>query len=288
MKKRPEWIKTRISNMEQIEETMSILRGLSLNTVCEGAQCPNIGECFGKKTATFMIMGEVCTRRCRFCAVPKGEAQCLDLKEPANIGLACRELGLRHVVVTSVTRDDIDDGGASHFAETVHEIRRQNPETTIELLIPDLKGDWEALKVITDSKPNILNHNLETVPLLYEEVRPQADYKRSLELLRKVKYFDRKIYTKSGIMLGLGEKEDEVLQVMDDLIAIDCDILTIGQYLQPSSSHIELKEYIHPDKFAKYERIGKEKGFKYVASGPLVRSSFNASVGMEKMSLQYE
>jgi len=285
MKNKPEWIKARISNMEQIEETMSILRGLSLNTVCEGAQCPNIGECFGKKTATFMIMGEVCTRRCRFCAVPKGEAQCLDLKEPANIGLACSKLGLKHVVVTSVTRDDIHDGGASHFAETVHEIKRQNPETTIELLIPDLKGDWEALKVITDSKPNILNHNLETVPLLYEEVRPQADYKRSLELLQKVKIFDSKIFTKSGIMLGLGEKEEDVLQVMDDLVSVDCDILTIGQYLQPSSSHIELKEYIHPDKFAEYERIGKEKGFKYVASGPLVRSSFNASIGMEKMAL---
>ena len=285
MKNKPEWIKARISNMEQIEETMSILRGLSLNTVCEGAQCPNIGECFGKKTATFMIMGEVCTRRCRFCAVPKGEAQCLDVKEPANIGLACSKLGLKHVVVTSVTRDDIHDGGASHFAETVHEIKRQNPETTIELLIPDLKGDWEALKVITDSKPNILNHNLETVPLLYEEVRPQADYKRSLELLQKVKSFDSKIFTKSGIMLGLGEKEEDVLQVMDDLVSVDCDILTIGQYLQPSSSHIELKEYIHPDKFAEYERIGKEKGFKYVASGPLVRSSFNASIGMEKMAL---
>ena len=285
MKNKPEWIKARISNMEQIEETMSILRGLSLNTVCEGAQCPNIGECFGKKTATFMIMGEVCTRRCRFCAVPKGEAQCLDLKEPANIGWSCSKLGLKHVVVTSVTRDDIHDGGASHFAETVHEIKRQNPETTIELLIPDLKGDWEALKVITDSKPNILNHNLETVPLLYEEVRPQADYKRSLELLQKVKIFDSKIFTKSGIMLGLGEKEEDVLQVMDDLVSVDCDILTIGQYLQPSSSHIELKEYIHPDKFAEYERIGKEKGFKYVASGPLVRSSFNASIGMEKMAL---
>ena len=285
MKNKPEWIKARISNMEQIEETMSILRGLSLNTVCEGAQCPNIGECFEKKTATFMIMGEVCTRRCRFCAVPKGEAQCLDLKEPANIGLACSKLGLKHVVVTSVTRDDIHDGGASHFAETVHEIKRQNPQTTIELLIPDLKGDWEALKVITDSKPNILNHNLETVPLLYEEVRPQADYKRSLELLQKVKSFDSKIFTKSGIMLGLGEKEEDVLQVMDDLVSVDCDILTIGQYLQPSSSHIELKEYIHPDKFAEYERIGKEKGFKYVASGPLVRSSFNASIGMEKMAL---
>jgi len=285
MKNKPEWIKARISNMEQIEETMSILRGLSLNTVCEGAQCPNIGECFGKKTATFMIMGEVCTRRCRFCAVPKGEAQCLDLKEPANIGLACSKLGLKHVVVTSVTRDDIHDGGASHFAETVHEIKRQNPQTTIELLIPDLKGDWEALKVITDSKPNILNHNLETVPLLYEDVRPQADYKRSLELLQKVKSFDSKIFTKSGIMLGLGEKEEDVLQVMDDLVSVDCDILTIGQYLQPSSSHIELKEYIHPDKFAEYERIGKEKGFKYVASGPLVRSSFNASIGMEKMAL---
>jgi lipoic acid synthetase len=280
---RPEWIKKRITNMKSIEETMSILRGLSLNTVCEGAQCPNIGECFGNKTATFMIMGEVCTRRCRFCAVPKGKTQNLDPQEPKNIGIACRELGLRHIVITSVTRDDIPDGGARHFAETVYEIKRQNPKTTIELLIPDLQGDWDALKVILDSKPDIMNHNVETVPVLYDEVRPQANYERSLELLKKVKELDKEIYTKSGIMLGLGEKEEAVLKVMDDLIGIGCDILTIGQYLQPSKDHIELKEYIHPDKFKEYEQIGLQKGFKYVASGPLVRSSFNASIGMKKM-----
>ncbi len=280
---RPKWIKKRITNMESIEETTAILRGLSLNTVCEGAQCPNIGECFGNKTATFMIMGEVCTRRCRFCAVPKGEAQCLDDKEPANIGIACSKLGLEHVVITSVTRDDIPDGGAGHFAKTVSEIRRQNPNTTIELLIPDLQGDWEALKVIIDSKPDILNHNLETVPVLYDEVRPQANYERSLELLKKVKEIDKNIHTKSGIMLGLGEKEEDVLKLMDDLIGVGCDILTVGQYLQPSNEHIDLKEYIHPDKFKEYERIGLEKGFKYVASGPLVRSSFNASIGMKKL-----
>jgi lipoic acid synthetase len=242
-----------------------------------------MGECYGNKTATFMILGNVCTRNCRFCAVTNGHTEPLDPKEPENIGKACKEMGLRHVVVTSVTRDDLPDGGAEHFAKTVQEIRKQNPQSTIELLISDLQGDWEALKTILDSKPDILNHNLETVPELYNEVRPQADYKRSLELLKKVKEIDPSIYTKSGIMVGLGEKEESVHSLMDDLREIDCDILTIGQYLQPSKEHIQLKEYIHPDIFEKYKKIAEEKGFKYVASGPFVRSSYNAALGIDKV-----
>ena len=280
---KPEWLKKRLSNIETINETAELLKKLSLNTVCDGADCPNRSECYAKKTATFMILGSVCTRQCRFCAVSKGEPEKLDVHEPYNIGKASKELGLKHIVITSVTRDDIDDGGAEHFAQTVHEIRTQNPYSTVELLIPDLKGNWNALKVIVDSKPDVLNHNIETVPSLYMEVRPQANYKRSLELLSKVKEFDPSILTKSGIMVGLGEKEQEIYEVMDDLRKVDCDILTIGQYLQPSKEHIQLKEYIHPNKFEQYKKAAEDKGFKHTASGPFVRSSFNASIALNKI-----
>lgn len=281
--KKPEWLKKKIANIDKIEETVKLLRTLSLNTVCDGAECPNIGECYGNKTATFMILGSVCTRQCRFCAVTKGKPQKINPYEPASIGRACKELELKHIVVTSVTRDDIPDGGAEHFAQTVYEIKKQNPLSTLELLIPDLQGNWDALKVIIDSKPDIINHNLETISSLYDEVRPQADYKKSLELLKKVKEFDSSIYTKSGIMVGLGEKEEEIYKVMNDLRRVNCDILTIGQYLQPSKQHIEIKEYIHPSKFQKYQKAAEEQGFKYVASGPLVRSSYNASLGINKI-----
>lgn len=277
---RPEWLVRRISNIETIDETVNILKRLSLNTVCDGAQCPNIGECFGNKTATFMILGGICTRQCRFCAVTKGKPEEVFPQEAENIGTACREMGLKHVVVTSVTRDDLSDGGAGHFANTVTEIRRQNPMSTVELLIPDLKGNHDALKVIIQSKPDIINHNLETVSNLYETVRPQADYRRSLELLEAVKKIDGSIYTKSGIMVGLGEKQEEVYSLMDDLRSIDCDILTIGQYLRPSQQHIPIKEYVHPDLFDQYRSVAEEKGFRYVASGPFVRSSYNAAIGI--------
>ena len=281
---RPKWLTTRISNIDTIGETVNILKRLSLNTVCDGAQCPNIGECFGNKTATFMILGSVCTRQCRFCAVTKGKTESVDPNEPENIGIACKEMGLAHVVVTSVTRDDLQDGGAEHFAKTVREIRKHNPASTIELLIPDLKGNWESLKIIIESKPDILNHNLETVSSLYELVRPQADYGRSLELLEVAKKLDAGIYTKSGIMVGLGEKEEEIYSLMDDLRRIDCDILTIGQYLRPSKQHIEIVEYIHPDIFEKYKRAAEERGFRYVASGPFVRSSYNAALGIKTLN----
>lgn len=280
---RPEWLKKRMSHTDAIDDTAELLKNLSLNTVCDGAECPNRGECFANKTATFMILGRECTRQCRFCAVSKGTPEKLDPNEPANVGKACKELGLKHVVVTSVTRDDLPDGGATHFAFTVQEIRKQNPLVTIELLIPDLKGDWDALNIITNSRPDILNHNIETVPALYSTVRPQADYERSLELLKKVKEFDRKIFTKSGIMVGLGENDDEVYKVMDDLRKIDSDILTIGQYLQPSNQHIQLKEYVHPDKFEDYKAAAEGKGFKYVSSGPFVRSSYNASLSLSHL-----
>ncbi len=282
--KKPEWLRKRISNIEAIEDTAALLKDLSLNTVCDGADCPNRCECYAKKTATFMILGSVCSRQCRFCAVSKGNPEVPDPHEPANIGKACKELGLKHVVVTSVTRDDLPDGGAEHFALTVYEIRKQNPLSSIELLIPDLNGDWDSLKIITDSKPDVLNHNIETVPSLYTKVRPQADYKRSLELLAKVKVLDSRILTKSGIMVGLGEKDEEVYEVMDDLRRSGCDILTIGQYLQPSEQHIQLEEYIHPEKFEAYRMVAERKGFKHVSSGPFVRSSYNAALSLDQMS----
>jgi len=283
---KPEWLKTRISNIVQIQETVELLQKLSLHTVCDSAECPNLGECFGNKTATFMILGNVCTRRCRFCAVKKGSPEMLDLNEPANIGKACKEMELKHIVVTSVTRDDLADGGAEHFAKTVSEIKKQNTSVTIELLIPDLEGNWDALKVILDAKPDILNHNIETVPELYSEIRPLAQYRRSLNLLKKVKEIDPTIFTKSGIMVGLGEKDEQIYIIMDDLREVDCDILTIGQYMQPSEEHVSLKEYIHPDKFEEYKRIAEDKGFKYVASGPFVRSSYNAALGINKLKAQ--
>lgn len=281
--KRPDWLIKRISNVEKIEETINILSSLSLNTVCEGAQCPNIGECYANGTATFMILGSECTRQCRFCVVSKGKPQHLNPDEPGNIGKASRTLGLKHVVVTSVTRDDLPDGGAEHFAKTVHEIRKHNPKATIELLIPDLQGNWDALKTIVEAKPDIINHNLETVPELYYQVRPEADYKRSLELLKKVKELDSEIHTKSGIMVGLGEMEIEIYDLMNDLRQVDCDVLTIGQYLQPTKDHLEVQKYVMPLKFELYRTIAVKKGFKYVASGSFVRSSYNASLGMEKI-----
>lgn len=276
--RKPEWLKKRIPNFGEVQATASLLKALSLNTVCDGAKCPNRGECFSQKTATFMILGGFCTRQCQFCAVFKGEPEAVDPMEPANIGLAAQKLGLKHVVVTSVTRDDLPDGGAAQFASTVHEIRKQNPAATIELLIPDLKGNWEALGVILDSRPDVLNHNIETVPSLYSKVRPEAEYRRSLELLRRVKELHPGIFTKSGLMLGLGETEAEVYQVMDDLRAVDCDVLTIGQYLQPSGQHLAVEEYIHPDQFETYKNAADSKGFLHVSSAPFVRSSYHASM----------
>lgn len=283
MQSRPEWLKVRAPRQEVLKEMQKMLKDLKLHTVCESANCPNIGKCFENKTATFMIMGDKCTRGCRFCAVNTCDPNPLDAKEPNHVAMACKQLGLKHVVVTSVTRDDLEDGGANHYAETVKEIRKHNPDSTIELLIPDLQGDWGALKTILDAKPDILNHNVETVPSMYSLVRPDAIYERSLELLRQVKEIDDSIYTKSGIMLGFGEKEEEVINVIKDLKSIDCDILTIGQYLQPSKQHIQLKEYITREKFDELKDIALEMGFKFVAAGSFVRSSYKAYEGMEEL-----
>lgn len=274
--KKPDWLKVRIQGGQISEEVKGILKSLSLNTVCKEANCPNQMECFNRHTATFMILGNVCTRNCTFCNVTKGMPQAVDISEPLNVAKAVSALKLKHAVITSVTRDDLVDGGANHFVEVVKAIRNQSPNTTIELLIPDFQGEMTALSAVVESHPDIINHNIETVPSLYPKVRPAAAYKRSLELLHKVKSMNGKILTKSGIMLGLGETEDQVLEVMKDLRQVGCDILTLGQYLAPSKEHHPVIEYVHPDLFKKYRDTGMNMGFMNIASSPLVRSSYHA------------
>lgn len=275
-KPKPEWLRVRIQGDGVNQEVQAILKKHALNTVCREAKCPNSMECFKRRTATFMILGSVCTRNCTFCNVTKGTPQSINPEEPLHIAQAVKELGLKHAVITSVTRDDLPDGGASHFAEVVEEIRKMAPEVTIEVLIPDFRGSREALYKVAASAPDIINHNIETVPALYSQVRPMASYDRSLILLQDVKVMNKKILTKSGIMLGLGETEPDVLKVMADLCNAGCDILTIGQYLAPSPEHYPVIEYVHPDIFEKYRSIGIRMGFNYVASAPLVRSSYHA------------
>jgi len=281
----PPWIKKRVS-LEEGEETQKLLQSLSLHTVCESARCPNRGECFARKVATFLIMGDVCTRRCRFCAVEKGIPQPLDPEEPRRVGEASRQLGLKHVVVTSVTRDDLPDGGASHFVATIREIRKALPFSTVEVLTPDFQGREEDLRVVAKEEPEVFNHNVETVPRLYPLVRPLASYERSLTLLERVKEISPSVITKSGLMVGLGEKKEEVIEVLKDLKRVGCDVVTIGQYLRPSSRHLEVKEYVPPQVFAWYEDVAYSLGFRGVASGPLVRSSYLAEkfVGEELWS----
>jgi len=267
-----------------LNEMRELLSGLSLHTVCESALCPNLGECFSHRTATFIIMGDICTRHCRFCAIKKGKPSPLDPDEPRNVARAVDELKLKHVVVTSVTRDDLSDGGTAHFSKTVNAIRQVNPHTTVEVLIPDYKGSLNALKTTVDSSPEVINHNVETVPRLYAEVRPEADYHRSLNLLRAVRSMDRKILTKSGLMVGLGEEHDDVVAVMKDLLAVGCGILTIGQYLAPSSKHHPVIRYVTPQEFEEYKTIGEKMGFDFVASSPFVRSSFHAAEMMAALA----
>jgi lipoic acid synthetase len=250
---------------------------LSLHTVCEGAHCPNQGDCFSRGTATFMVLGDICTRRCRFCAVEKGHPSPLDPNEPRSLARAVQILGLTHVVITSVTRDDLPDGGAAHFARLVAAIKQATHAATIEVLIPDLQGSADALKAVVDSSPDVINHNIETVPRLYATVRPGADYHRSLNLLRMVKSARGEIVTKSGLMVGLGEHDDEVLKAMEHLREVDCDILTLGQYLRPSTDHHEVAEYVSPERFREYEELAWALGFRAVVSGPFVRSSFGAA-----------
>ncbi|MEF9991888.1 MAG: lipoyl synthase [Romboutsia sp.] len=274
-KRKPEWLRVKCDS-ESAKEIETMMKALSLNTVCKEANCPNLGECYKKRTATFMIMGSQCSRNCRFCNVTNGIPKKLDKNEPIHVAEAVKKLGLKHAVITSVTRDDLQDGGAIHFAKTIEAIRDLNPDTTIEVLIPDLKGVKSSLDIIINANPDVINHNVETIKELYNEVRPEAIYERSIEVLEYVKKTAPHIFTKTGIMVGLGENDEQVYKVMDDVLAVGCDIFTVGQYLRPSKLHIEMKEYIAPEKFEEYRLVGIEKGFKYIASSPLVRSSYKA------------
>ncbi|BFH67076.1 lipoyl synthase [Paenibacillus dendritiformis] len=273
---KPDWIRIKLTTGENYSEIKDMMRSKTLHTVCEEARCPNIYECWANRTATFMILGDICTRACRFCAVNTGMPTELDLQEPERVAEAAERMGLRHCVVTSVARDDLNDGGASIFAETIRAIRRRMPFCSVEVLIPDFMGNWDALRVVMDAKPDILNHNIETVERMSDRVRAKAKYSRSLELLRRAKEMQPGIPTKSSIMLGVGEEWDEILQAMDDLRAADCDILTLGQYLQPSPKHLDVAKYYHPDQFAELKQEGMKRGFSHVESGPLVRSSYHA------------
>lgn len=275
-KRKPEWLKIKFQDPKHINKVERLLKGLSLHTVCQEATCPNRMECFNKGTATFMILGSVCTRGCRYCDVEKGKPNGVDPSEPENLAKATKELNLRHVVITSVTRDDLEDGGADQFVTCIEKVRETSKSTSIEVLIPDLQGNEEALAKIVAAAPEIINHNIETVPSLFKTIRPVADYQQSLQLLANVKKMNPKIFTKSGLMVGLGETEEEVVRVFADLREVGCDFLTVGQYLQPSKKHIAVAEYIHPDIFKDYEKVAYEMGFKHVASGPFVRSSYNA------------
>ncbi len=274
--KKPEWLKKRVSLTEDYHYTTSLVKELRLNTVCEEAACPNISECWSKKHMTAMILGDTCTRACSFCNVKTGVPGAVNPHEPMNLAIAIQKLKLKHVVITSVDRDDLADGGASQFAECIKNIRLLSPDTTIEVLTPDFLRKGDAFEIIVNAKPDVFNHNIETVPRLYREIRPGARYFNSLDLLNKVKNGNSQIFTKSGIMVGLGEDDEEILQVMDDLRSAKVDFLTIGQYLQPTPKHAEVKRYVTPENFEKYKTIAENKGFLMVASGPLVRSSYHA------------
>ncbi|MEZ2657339.1 lipoyl synthase [Aneurinibacillus aneurinilyticus] len=279
--RKPEWLKIKLNTGENFKELKRMMRGKTLHTVCEEARCPNIYECWANRTATFMILGDLCTRACRFCAVKTGLPTELDLAEPERVAEATEQMGLTHVVVTSVARDDLKDGGALVFAKTIQAIRKRTPLCSIEVLIPDFLGNWDALKVVMDAKPDILNHNVETVERLSDRVRSKAKYNRTLELLAKSKEFQPKVPTKSSIMIGVGETTEEIIATMDDLCQVDVDILTIGQYLQPSPKHLPVKKFYHPDEFARLKEEGLKRGFKHVESGPLVRSSYHAHEQVE-------
>lgn len=275
--RRPDWLRVRLPGGSHYNELKGIMRGLDLHTVCEEARCPNIGECWEARTATFMILGDTCTRACGFCAVKTGRPGTLDLGEPVRVAEAVERMGLKHAVITSVNRDELEDGGAAIFAGTIRQIRKRLPECGIEVLIPDFMGDEGSLGTVMRARPDILNHNIETVPRLYPQVRPKGRYPRSLELLARAKRMDATVYTKSGIMLGLGEEIDEVIQVFRDLRAHDVEILTVGQYLRPTANHLPLVRYVTPEEFAQLKVEALSLGFRHVESGPLVRSSYHAA-----------
>ncbi len=281
--RKPDWIRVKAPGSPVYAETREIVRGNNLHTVCEEAGCPNIGECWSKRHATMMIMGDTCTRACAFCNVKTGLPGPLDAREPANVADAVARLGLKHVVITSVDRDDLADGGAAHFAAVIGAIRAATPATTIEILTPDFLRKPGALEVVVAARPDVFNHNLETVPGLYLAIRPGARYFHSLRLLQRVKELDPTLFTKSGIMVGLGEEREQVLQLMDDLRSADVDFLTIGQYLQPTRKHAEVKRYVSPEEFQSYARIARTKGFLLVSSSPLTRSSYHADEDFAKL-----
>ena len=284
--KKPDWLRVKAPQWERVGAVKEVLRGLALNTVCEEASCPNIGECFNRGTATFLIMGPACTRACPYCDIDfEKKPVALDPTEPDRLAEAVRRMGLKHVVITSVNRDDLADGGASQFVRCIEQVNQHSSGTTIEVLIPDLCGNWDALAVILAAAPEVLNHNTETVPRLYRRVRPQGDYDRTLDLLQRSRQMCPQVYTKSGIMVGLGETETEVLGVMQDLRRVDCDIITIGQYLQPTPKHLELEAFVTPEQFQRWEIAGQEMGFLQVVSSPLTRSSYHAEEVQRLMDL---
>ncbi|MBL7128450.1 MAG: lipoyl synthase [Ignavibacteria bacterium] len=272
--RKPEWLKVKLPSGKNYVDLKKLVLKNTLNTVCEDARCPNIAECWERKTATFMILGDVCTRSCGFCSVKTGKPEPLDWGEPDRVGDVVLKLELNHAVITSVNRDELENGGAEIYALTIKKIKEKNPHCRIEVLIPDFCGNWDALRIVLDAKPDILNHNIETVPRLYKLVRPQAKYERTLELLKISKV--QNLTTKSGFMVGLGEEDDEVYDIMNDLRKVDCNILTIGQYLQPTNNHLPVTRYVTPETFKDYKKIGLEMGFKHVESGALVRSSYHA------------
>lgn len=272
----PEWLTIKVPRSKDIDRVNGLMRSGRLVTVCEEARCPNLGECWTKGTATFMLMGDTCTRSCRFCAVKTGRGGPLDPDEPRRVAEAAAELGLKHVVVTSVNRDDLPDGGANHFAETIRLLKEYSPGSTVEVLTPDFRGRKFCIEIVCEAHPDVFNHNTETVPRLYRTVRPQAKYARSLDFLRAIKEIDPTIYSKSGIMLGLGETKEEVLELFSDWKDAGVDCVTLGQYLKPGKGYLDVVEYLHPERFDEYKAIAEEMGFLYVASGPFVRSSYNA------------
>ncbi|MEL6671917.1 MAG: lipoyl synthase [Bacteroidota bacterium] len=275
---RPKWLRVKLPYGETFSQVRATIDEHKLHTVCESARCPNMGECWGAGTATFMILGNTCTRSCSFCAVATGRPDALDVMEPYRVAKAVKTMGIKHAVITSVNRDEQKDSGANIWAETVRQIRKQAPGVTMETLIPDVKGRWEMLDLITETKPEIVSHNMETIKRLYRRVRPQAKYDRSLEQIKRTKAAG--VRTKSGFMVGLGETVEEVYELMRDLHAHDCDVLTIGQYLQPTKMHLPVDEFIHPDLFDHYREVAYEIGFDYVESGPLVRSSYHSERGL--------
>lgn len=279
--KKPDWIRVKAVDWKVLEKMKSLTDKYHLHTVCEGATCPNMGECFCSGTATFMILGDICTRNCAFCSVTSAKPLPPDQKEPENVALAAKELGLKHVVITCVSRDDLDDGGAGQFALTLEAIHRILPDATTDVLVSDLKTQKENIKIVLDQEPDIFAHNLETVPRLYDTCRSMADYQNSLKVLAMAKEIDPNQYTKCGLMVGLGETKDEIVEVMKDLRSVDCDFITIGQYLRPGPDNLEVVEFVTPEMFEEYKKIGEDLGFTYVASSPFVRSSFHSEKALK-------